>query len=183
MKIFTALSAAVLMTLLASSCSSEQDSKKEKQVISAVRFPKLKDYSLELSFVTPRREYYAGEENVKITFSLKNTGLKPIILREWYMLESANVNLYYAPGTLEQTASLPEDQWKQSPTYDAKRKRINQRSPLILDPEKNRALVAVPLVFLKDLKDAGRHVTYTVRGKLNLQSVDVESSPFEIIVK
>ncbi len=182
MKIFMALFAAVL-TVLTVSCSSEQDPKKEKHVVSAARFPKLKDYSLELSVVTPRKEYYAGEENVKITFSLKNVGLTPVTLDEWYMFESANINIYYAPGTLAQTASLPEEQWKQSPTYDRKRKRINLRSPLVLNPGTNHALVVVPLTFLKDLRDAGRHVPYTIKGKLNLQSVDVESVPFEITVK
>ena len=92
MKIFMALFAAVL-TVLTVSCSSEQDPKKEKHVVSAARFPKLKDYSLELSVVTPRKEYYAGEENVKITFSLKNVGLTPVTLDEWYMFESANINV------------------------------------------------------------------------------------------
>ena len=68
MKIFMALFAAVL-TVLTVSCSSEQDPKKEKHVVSAARFPKLKDYSLELSVVTPRKEYYAGEENKCRTFN------------------------------------------------------------------------------------------------------------------
>ena len=182
MKIFMALFAAAL-TVLAVSCSSEQDPKKEKRVVSAARFSKLKDYIIVLSVVTPHKEYYAGEENVKITFSLKNVGLTPVTLDEWYMFESANINVYYAPGTLAQTASLPEEQWKQSPTYDRKRKRINLRSPLVLNPGTNHALVVVPLTFLKDLRDAGRHVPYTIKGKLNLQSVDVESVPFEITVK
>ena len=57
------------------------------------------------------------------------------------------------------------------------------RSPLVLNPGTNHALVVVPLTFLKDLRDAGRHVPYTIKGKLNLQSVDVESVPFEITVK
>ena len=57
------------------------------------------------------------------------------------------------------------------------------RSPLVLNPGVNRALVVVPMAFLKDLKDTGRHVAYTLRGELNLQSVEVKSAPIEITVK
>ena len=169
--------------IFAVSCSSEQDRNRNKRTIAATRFPKLKDYTLELSVVSPRTEYYAGEENVTITFSLKNAGLKPVTLDEWHMIENANLNIYYAPGGLKQTANLPQDQWKQSPTYDPKAKGLPVRSPLVLNPGTNQALIVVPLAFLKDLRDAGRHVAYTIRGRLNLQSVDVESRPFEITVK
>ena len=169
--------------IFAVSCSSEQDRNRNKRTIAATRFPKLKDYTLELSVVSPRTEYYAGEENVTITFSLKNAGLKPVTLDEWHMIENANLNIYYAPGDLKKTAELLPDQWKQSPTYDPKAKGLPVRSPLVLNPGTNQALVVVPLVFLKDLRDAGRHVTYTIKGRLYLQSVDVESRPFEITVK
>ena len=169
--------------LLLVSCSPEQEQKKSKATVSAVRFPKLKDYSLELAVISPRKEYYAGDENVTVTFSLKNTGLTPVSLNEWYMFESANINVYYAPGTIAQTVSLPDNQWKQSPTYDKNKKRINMRSPLVLNPGTNQALVVVPLAFLKEIKDGGKRVPYTIRGELNLQSVDVKSAPFEIIIK
>ena len=99
------------------------------------------------------------------------------------MYEPANINLYYAPGMAVQTAGLPREDWKASPTYDKNRRRIDIRSPLVLNPGTNRALVVVPMAFLKELKDTGRHVTYTLRGELNLQSVDVKSAPIEITVK
>lgn len=168
---------------LAVSCSSEQDRNRNKRTISATRFPKLKDYALELSVVSPRTEYYAGEENVTITFSLKNAGMTPVTLDEWHMVENANLNIYYAPGDRKRTAGLPPDQWKQSPTCDPKARGLHIRSPLVLNPGTNQALIVVPLAFLKNLRDTGRHEPYTIKGRLNLQSVDVESRPFEITVK
>lgn len=168
--------------LSAVSCSSEPEPKSRK-LHSGVQYPKLKDYSLNLSIVSSRKEYYAGEENARITFSLKNTGLTPVTLNEWYMNESVNIRLYYAPGTLAETARLAPDQWKISPTFDPKKKRITQRSPLVLNPDTNHALVMAPLTFLRELKDGGTRRPYTIRGELNLQSVDVKSAPFEILVK
>ena len=175
--LFLFLACAVLFA----GCSSEPRVRRTVEKKSGDGFQKLKDYSLLLSLVSPRREFYAGEENVTVTFSLKNTGLTPVTIQEWHMLEAANINLYYRPCSSEKPSDVP---WKLSPTYDAGSKRLHLRSPLTLNPGTNQALIVVPVAFLKELRDdSGKKQTYSVYAELNLKSVSVKSLPADIYIK
>ena len=163
-------------------CTSENNRKHGTFRRNPEVFRKLKDYSLQLSLLTTRREFYAGDDRVFLTFALKNTGLKQVTIYEWYTNEAANINLYYRPGGAEEKA--PAASWKQSPTFDPARVNLKARAPLSLNPGSNQALVQVPAAFLKDLKNpTGKKQPYTLRATLNLNSVTVESEPIEIYVK
>ena len=168
--------------MLMSACTSESNRKPGTFRRNPEVFHKLKDYSLQLSLLTTRREFYAGEERAYLTFALKNTGLKQITIYEWYTNEAANVNLYYRPGGAEEKA--PAESWKNSPTFDPARTNLKARSPLTLQPGSNQALVQVPVEFLKDLRNpSGKRIPYTIRATLNLVTVTVESEPIEIYIK
>lgn len=172
--------ASTVLALISASCSSETPKKPSQSEM----YPKLRDYSLQLNVVSTRVEYYAGEENGAMTFSMKNIGLKPLLIAEWHVMESANLNLFYAPCAAgEDPEKIPDEKWKQSPTFDKEDKGSIGRLPLALNPN-NSVLIKVPLSFLKDLKDeGGKKMTYAVRGELNLISVKLKSKPFMITVK
>ena len=171
------LGAAILLC----SCTSEQPERNTttrfRQRKKSTEFPKLKDYSLQLSLISSRREFYAGEERVSMIFALKNTGLKPVIIREWHTLEAANVNLYYKNPA-------EKGPWKFSPGVPEGTRNLDNRSGLILNPGNNQAMIQVPVRFLKELKNPGhRKQTYLLKAALNLRSVSVESEPVEIYIK
>lgn len=169
--------------LLLCSCTSEKPARKTGTFQRNPEvFQKLKDYSLQLSLLSSRREFYAGEEHTVLTFALKNTGLRPVTIYEWHTFEPANINLYYRPGSAESAAD--GEKWKMSPTHNASGAKLSARSPLTLNPGSNQALIQVPVVFLKNLQNPdGKKQPYTLRAVLNLKSVAVESLPVEIFVK
>lgn len=161
-------------------CTSENSSSRKGPRKGPVSFRKLKDYTLNLSLLSSRREFYAGDERATVIFSLKNTGLKPVTIYEWHAEEAANINLYYHAGK----SNAVNPVWKFSPTVTKGKKRIQNRSPLTLNPGNNQAMIQIPLTFLKDLKHIrGKKEIYTIRAVLNLTSVTVESAPTEIVIK
>jgi hypothetical protein len=181
MKIRRILFLCLGMTLLCS-CTSEQPERNTttrfRQRKKSTEFPKLKDYSLHLSLISSRREFYAGEDRAYMIFSLKNTGLKPLVIREWHTLEAANVNLYYRPVDSKET------DWKLSPGVPEGTRNLENRSALILNPGNNQAMIQVPVRFLKELKNPARQKhPYFLKAVLNLRSVSVESAPVEIFIK
>ena len=179
----TAAFISLAMALCLASCTSENNApkrgsfKRNPQV-----FHKLKDYSLQLSLLSTKREFYAGDDRAVLIFSLKNTGLRPVTIYEWHTCEAANVNLYYREGKADQKAAASS--WKLSPSYDSARVDLQSRSPLTLNPGNNKALIQIPATFLRNLQNAsGRKIPYTLRAVLNLHSVTVESEPIEIYIK
>jgi len=164
-----------------SSCSSEPARKRGSFRRNPQVFHQLKDYSLRLSLLSIKREFYAGDEQAVLTFSLKNTGMRPVTIYEWHTCEAANINLYYREGSPEQKAA-PES-WKLSRSYDPEKVNLKARSPLTLNPGNNQALIQIPAEFLKTLKPAAKKTPYTLRAVLNLNSVKVESEPTEIYIK
>ena len=171
-----------MFTMLLTSCTSEKTPKRGSFRRNPEVFHKLSDYSLRLSLLSSKREFYAGDDRAVLTFSLKNTGVRPVTIYEWHTCEAANVNLYYREGKANVAAS-PAD-WKLSPTYDESKVNLKSRSPLTLNPGSNQALVQIPAAFLKTLRNrSGRKIPYTLRAVLNLQSVTVESEPIEIHIK
>lgn len=172
---------AVSLLCILAGCTSENNENQRKNLRKRpVAFRKLKDYSLNLSLLSSRREFYAGDERATMIFSLKNTGLKPVTLHEWHTVEAANVNLYYHPGKM----NVSNPQWEFSPTVNEKQKGLESYSPLTLNPDKNLAVIQIPVTFLKNVKNVpGKKTVYTIRAVLNLKSVTVESTPVEIWIK
>lgn len=169
------------LALVLSSCSSEPARKRGSFRRNPQVFHKLRDYSLQLSLLSSKREFYAGDEQAVLTFALKNTGVRPVTIFEWHTCEAANINLYYREGRADQ--KVPADAWKLSPSYDPAKVNLQARSPLTLNPGNNQALVQIPAAFLKTLKPAAKKTPYTLRAVLNLNSVTVESEPTEIYIK
>lgn len=168
--------------LLLASCTSENTPKRGTFKRNPEVFQKLRDYSLQLSLLSMKREFYAGDDRAVLTFSLKNTGVRPVTIYEWHTYEAANVNLYYRPGSVEEKAAPAS--WKLSSSYDPAKVNLKARSPLTLNPGNNQAIVQIPAAFLKTLQNpSGRKIPYTLRAVLNLQSVTVESEPIQIYIK
>ena len=185
--VFCAAGILLLASLFLFSCSSEEHEgvwirngtrTKRKEV-----FRKLKDYSVALIVMTPRRTYLPGSENAKIIFALKNTGHTKITIKEWRMNEKANLRILYAPGTPEETKNLPPGKWKTSPTFDPADKYAEVHNPLSLNPVDNNALIEVPLTFVRNVKNMGRKQHFTIVAELNLTSISARSEPVLITVK
>ena len=173
------VSASVLMLV---SCTSENNTKRGTFKRNPEVFQKLRDYSLQLSLLSVKREFYAGDDRAFLTFALKNTGVRPVTIYEWHTCEAANVNLYYRPGTAEEKVAPAA--WKLSPSYDPAKVNLKARSPLTLNPGNNQALVQIPAVFLKSLQNpSGKKIPYTLRAVLNLKSVTVQSEPIQIYIR
>ena len=171
-----------LLAVCLMSCTSEKAPKRGTFKRNPEVFHKLKDYSLQLSLLSSRREFYAGDNQVVLTFALKNTGVRPITIYEWHTYEAANLNLYYRPGRAADAGNAAE--WKLSRTYDPARINMKSRSPLTLNPSSNQALIQIPAVFIGSLQNpTGKKQTYTLRAVLNLNSVTVQSEPTEIWIK
>jgi hypothetical protein len=144
-------------------------------------FEKIRDCELSLEVVSPRTEYYRGETDATITLRLKNVGLKPVTIREWFLHEPDNVRLLYArcEGKPE---DLPESAWRKC--VPSIREPV-PRLPLDLNPN-NMALLTANLDFLKEMGDsamASPKASYAVVGELNLTSVSARTKPFIITVK
>lgn len=171
-----------LLAVCLMSCTSERTPKRGTFKRNPEVFHKLKDYSLQLSLLSSRREFYAGDNQVVLTFSLKNTGVRPITIYEWHTHEAANLNLYYRPGSEADAGKGAE--WKLSKSYDPAKVNMKSRSPLTLNPGSNQALIQIPAVFIGDLKNpSGKKQPYTLRAVLNLNSVTVQTEPTEIWIK
>ena len=171
-----------LLAVCLMSCTSEKTPKRGTFKRNPEVFHKLKDYSLQLSLLASRREFYAGDNQVVLTFALKNTGVRPITIFEWHTYEAANLNLYYRPGSASDAANGAE--WKLSKSYDPAKVNMKSRSPLTLNPSSNQALIQIPAAFIAGLKNpTGKKQTYTLRAVLNLHSVTVQSEPTEIWIK
>ena len=172
----------LILTVLLASCTSEQTPKHGKFKRNPEVFRKLKDYSLQLSLLSSKREFYAGDSQVVLTFALKNTGVRPVTIYEWHTYEAANVNLYFRAGNAD--AAEKASDWQLSRSYDPAKVNLSSRSPLTLNPGNNQAIIQIPAVFIRDLRNAsGKKKTYTLRAVLNLNSVTVQSEPTEIWIK
>lgn len=185
--IFPVLFLFSFLLLFSSACAPEERSgvwsRNGKQTNRKEVFRKLKDYSLALIVMTPRRTYLPGSSTAKVTFALKNTGHTRLTIREWRMNEKSNLRIRYAPGTPEETKKIPLSKWKYSPTFDPNDKYANIHNPLSLNPVDNKVLLEVPLTFIKDVKNSGGKQYYTIVAELNLTSVSAASEPVLITVK
>lgn len=172
----------LFLAIVLTSCNSERTPKRGTFKRNPETFHKLKDYSLQLSLLSSKREFYAGDNQVILTFSLKNTGVRPVTIFEWHTVEAANINLYYRPGRAD-APDKPAD-WIFYRPFDPAKINMKSRSPLTLNPGSNQALIQIPAAFIGNLKNpSGKKQTYTLRAVLNLNSVKVESEPTEFWIK
>lgn len=157
----------------------DQKKKPEKTVIPAAKlFPKITRHNMTLNVISTRGNYYRAETSPMIRFQFRNDGLSRIEIPEWKTRERENIRIQYAecpePGG---SVSLSEEAWKDSPrtVYPGDCPRYN----LELEP-KNSIIMELPLKFIGKLNRPGR---YAVRGVMDLTSLDVKSSPVELIIQ
>lgn len=181
--VFPALCISILVLGLFTSCAPDEPRKKRRSRYAKEVFRPLTDYSLELLNMSAKTIFPPEDNDALLTFALRNKGLKPVTIKEWRMNESSNIRIFYMPGKISETKHIPLSSWKRSSTYDPKDKYVNMHNPLILNPADNRALIDVPLTFIKQVKHAGKRQYFTIVAELNLTSVKVKSAPIEITVK
>lgn len=156
-------------------CSSE-DKKNERRT--EKKYPKLRNYTLNLSIISTQGNYKRSEANPVLRFSVKNAGANQLSIHEWKMHEQENIRVFYAPCPEHGTATrIPADQWQESERLLIKG--AVPRYPLELAPN-NAVLVDVPLNFIRNLQKPGR---YAVKGELDLSSVSAQSVPIEIEIQ
>ena len=169
---------AVLLFSCAVFCACSSEDKKRGQENPEQKYPKLRNYTLDLSIISTRGNYRRSDVNPILRFSVRNAGANQLSIHEWKMHEQENIRVLYAecpePG---QATRIPEDRWKESERNLLKTN--VPRYPLELAPN-NGVLVDVPLNFIRKTERAGR---YAIRGELDLDSVSARSAPIEIVVK
>jgi hypothetical protein len=177
---------ALLALCLAPGCSSETGKPVAKGAAGGVArsvFPPIADCNLELELVSPQTEFFRGDVAPTITFRLKNSGLKPVTVREWMAKERDNIKILYARcDGYAKPESVPASEWK---AYAPKLKDPVMRMPLDLFP-RNATLVSVDLAFLKDAlasKEPQGKASYALVGELNLSSVSAKTKPFVLTFK
>ena len=139
------------------------------------KYPKLRNYTLNLSIISTQGNYRRGDANPVLRFSVKNAGANQLSIHEWKMHEQENIRVLYAPCPERGSATrIPADRWKESERFLLKG--AVPRYPLELAPN-NGVLVDVPLSFIRKLDKPGR---YAVKGELDLHSVSAQSAPIEI---
>lgn len=171
--LFTAV--LIVAACMFSACSSD-DKKSSRNKEN--KYPKLTNYTLKLEIISTRGSYRCREANPVVRFSLKNAGANQLSIHEWKMHEQENIRVLYAEcPDAGQATKIPEDQWRESERNLLKTN--VPRYPLELAPN-NSVLVDVPLNFIRKTGQPGR---YAIRGELDLDSVSVQSTPIEIVVK
>lgn len=173
---FCVIAALIVSCAVFCACSSED--KKRRPENPEQKYPKLRNYTLNLSIISTRGNYRRSDANPVLRFSVRNAGANQLSIHEWKMHEQENIRVLYAPCPERGTATkLPPEAWKESERL------ILQggvpRYPLELAPN-NAVLVDVPLNFIRKLNKPGR---YAVKGELDLYSVSAESVPIEIEIQ
>lgn len=155
----------------------EVKAKRALGVAPQASYPKLAGYRLDLKQVSPR-VMYCGDKG-EVTFSLRNSGKKPIRLDEWFSNEPDNIVVYCQPWLTGMTG--PDDSGWIELSFDPKMPPI--RYPLELMPG-NRVFVTKELPFVSKLAiSPGAERRFFIRARLNLKSVDVETPTGFIIVR
>lgn len=143
---------------------------------SNLKFPPMKDYSLELMAISRDRTFDAGDPNVKMRFSLRNSGEKKLIIREWILNEADNLRFYYKAAEGDSVPEFDAKTWK---LYTPAVKKPMKHYPLELLPDV-KTFIEAPLPFLTEL-EPGRK--YYIVAEMNLSSLDLRSQPFFITLK
>ncbi|MGE4565531.1 MAG: hypothetical protein AB7F32_11720 [Victivallaceae bacterium] len=132
-------------------------------------FPVLEDCQLEFVSVGPLN--FKTGEAVKLSFALRNKGLKPVRIPEWRMNETDNIRIY-CQNWLPNSGDKPDPNlWVR---IDDEVKQPELRYTLELMPD-NQAIVTRKLDFADSLViSTGAERRYFIRAELNLKSVRVD---------
>ena len=170
---------ALLSSLIFCSCSQEETIDAQS-LDEPARYKKVQaDLSLECGRV--RMDYVSGKKGQKMTFILKNRGLTPISIDEWFMDDSENVRLYYAHCEKGKASEVKESDWKCG-WPPQKRKTSGRRMPVRLNPNQG-ILLDVPMAFLKNFPQKKNVEYIAVRAELALTSVSLQSPVYEVEVR
>lgn len=166
----------IICTLL---CGCGEDSQEKKAAIQGNQtFPEILHHGMELKIISTLASFRIKDAAPQITFQFINEGLSRVQIAEWKQVERDNIKVQFAECPEEGGAeTLPEEAWQDSP-----RKVFRgdiPRYPIDLDP-KSSVILTMPLSFIRELKKPGR---YAVRGVMDLTSLDVKSSPIELIIR
>lgn len=146
---------------------------------SSARFKKIQaDLSLECGRV--RMDYVSGKKGQKMTFVLKNKGLTPVSIDEWYMADSENVRLFYARCEKGKASEVKETDWKRG--WPLKEKKNGRHMPVCLNPNQG-ILLDVPMEFLRNFNQKNSVDHIAVRAELALNSVSLQSPVYEVEVR
>ena len=150
--------------------------KKPIEQFDKVFFPKIKDYKVKLECIS-LEQYFTAGDLAKLTFSLHNLGLKPLVVYEWMEREPDNLRLYYYrlkegqddPPPIKEFTPLIPDVGKKP-----------KRMTLELQP-RTSVLVGKLLIFIRSL-DIKKPTKFVVFAELNLKSISARSEFVKITV-
>ena len=173
-KIFSALCLIMLFLYTAGCYTTEVKSVKMGMGIPAGRqkFAPVPSDDLQLKLISSR-DIHAGEK-AELIFSLIYTGNKKVTIQEWYTNENDNVKIFIQPYLTGMTAPVSDAWIELSP-------RLKQpvfHHPLTLMPG-NQVMVVKELPFVQKIRVAeGKMRRYFIKGKINLQSLDLSSDVY-----
>ena len=127
-----------------------------------------------------RMDYVSGKKGQKMTFVLKNRGLTPVSIDEWYMDDSENVRLFYARCEKGKASEVKESDWRCG--WPLKQKAPGRHMPVCLNPNQG-LLLDVPMEFLKNFTQKKTVDHIAVRVELALDSVSLQSPVYEVEVR
>lgn len=88
---------AVLLFSCAVFCACSSEDKKRGQENPEQKYPKLRNYTLDLSIISTRGNYRRSDVNPILRFSVRNAGANQLSIHEWKMHEQENIRVLYAP--------------------------------------------------------------------------------------
>jgi hypothetical protein len=150
-------------------------SKKPAESFNEIYFKKLKDYKIRLTCFSRNRFFSAGDF-AKLTFVLKNTGNKDLVVYEWFEREPDNIRIYYHVWEKGMDAPPLKEFKELAPSIGKKPKRMT----LELRP-KTSVVVDKLLTFIRIL-NVEKPVSFILFAELNLKSISARSEFIKIVV-
>lgn len=143
------------------------------------RYKKIQaDLSLECGRVP--MNYVSGKKGQKMKFILKNRGLTPVSIDEWYMSDAENVRLFYARCEKGKASEVKDSDWKCG--WPLKEKAPGRHMPVCLNPNQG-IFLEVPMEFLRNFNQKNPVDHIAVRVELALKSVSLQSPVYELEVR
>ena len=161
-------------------CSCSQEESAEPHTLDEpTHYKKIQaDLTLECGLI--RQDYVSGRKGQQMTFVLKNRGLTPVSIDEWFMDDADNVRLYYARCEKGKSSEIKESDWKRG--WPLKHRTPGRHMPVCLNPNQG-LLLDVPMAFLKSFSQKNAVDYIAVRVELALTSVSLQSPVYELEVR
>lgn len=146
------------------------------------RFSKKIEADLSLECGRVPQNLVSGQSGQKMRFILRNNGLAPVEIDEWYEKESNNVRVFYTVCEKGKSGERKESDWKQGwPLKKGEKKGRHQ--PVRLNPKTQGIVLDVPMDFLKRLRLTKPVMTIAVYVELDLESVPLRSPVYELDIR